>query len=138
MATAPLPLPYSPPDQRASRLAAAAVALGLFIIVCIAREVFNDGDTGWHLATGRLILDSRAIPTVNGRADVYGDDFMRADSRINGGDIAALNREAEKWGITWTIFSPQTPIVARLDADPGWKRLHTDRWAVVHVRKPPG
>ena len=64
-AASPLPLPFSRADQAAGRLAAAAVALGVFILLSFARDIFNDGDTGWHLATGRLILESRAVPAID-------------------------------------------------------------------------
>lgn len=85
---------------------------------------------------GSLILAGIA-PYIDGRADLYGDGFMRSYRRIHDGDLAALHQAASRWGVTWTIFSPQTPIVARLDADPGWERRYADRWAVIHVRKQP-
>ncbi len=119
------------PDRRPESTLHPATAIAALPADLRRQPVLNEYGMG-----GSLIL-AGIKPYIDGRADVYGDDFMRADSRINRGDIAALNREAEKWGITWTIFSPQTPIVARLDADPGWQRRYADRWAVVHVRKPP-
>jgi hypothetical protein len=93
------------------------------------QPVINEyGYGGWLIFAG-------IAPYIDGRADMYGDDFMRSYRRISDGDIAALNRAAAKYGARWTIFKPTTPIVARLDADPGWQRQYSDRWAVVHVRK---
>jgi hypothetical protein len=86
---------------------------------------------------GSLILAGIA-PFIDGRADLYGDDFLNAHSRIARGDAAAFDRAVARWGISWTIFRPDTPIVARLDADPAWRRSYADQWAVVHVRRPPG
>ena len=33
-----------------------------------------------------------------------------------------------------TLLSPGTPALASLDQLPGWRRVHTDAVAVVHVR----
>lgn len=42
----------------------AAVALVLaFALAAFAPQIFNDGDTWWHLAAGRWILTHRAVPT---------------------------------------------------------------------------
>jgi len=40
----------------------------------------------------------------------------------------------ERYGIAWTIFSPDARIVAILDRTPGWRRLHSDATAVVQAR----
>jgi len=82
-------------------------------------------------------LIRRGIPAfIDGRADMYGDDFMEDYARIDGGDMAAFRRAAERYRIAWTIFAPEAPIAAALDHEPGWRRLSGDRRAVVHVRVP--
>ena len=37
--------------------------------------------------------------------------------------------------VSWTILSPDKPLVALLDRTPGWRRLYADNTAVVHVRE---
>jgi hypothetical protein len=83
---------------------------------------------------GPLIL-SGIRPYIDGRADLYGDAFMLGHHRIIGGDTAAFDAAVRKWGINWTILSPEERLVSLLDRDAGWHRIHADRWAVVHRRK---
>jgi hypothetical protein len=78
----------------------------------------------------------RGIPVfVDGRADVYGDDFLKTYVEAlrlrKPGDFEAL---LERHKIGWTLLSPGAPAVALLDLLPGWRRLYADETAVVHVR----
>jgi hypothetical protein len=74
-------------------------------------------------------------PYIDGRADMYGDDFKFEHQRIVDGDAQAFARAVRQWGIGWTILAPDEELVASLDKATGWKRLYGDRWAVVHVRQ---
>ena len=51
-----------------------------------------------------------------------------------GGDPAAVETTLKRYDIDWTIFAPDSRIVATLDREPGWRRLYADATAVVHVR----
>jgi hypothetical protein len=84
---------------------------------------------------GPLILH-RVRPYIDGRADLYGDAFLRGHQTIVDGDMAAFDRAINKWGIRWTILSPGEGLVPLLDRKSGWRRLYADRWAVVHVGPP--
>jgi len=88
--------------------------------------VFNSYSFG-----GPLIL-SRIRPFIDGRADMYGDDFMFEWERIHDGHAAAFERAERRWGIGWTILEPDAPLTALLDNRGGWRRIYADRWAVVH------
>jgi hypothetical protein len=46
-----------------SALIAAVALLLAFAVAAFAPQIFNDGDTWWHLAAGRWILTHRAVPT---------------------------------------------------------------------------
>lgn len=95
--------------------------------------VFNDYNFG-----GSLIL-AGVRPFIDGRADMYGDAFVRDFDAAANGDDAAFAAAVRRWGIRWTILMPRSPLVARLDAAPGWRRVHADRWAVIHTTDaPPG
>jgi hypothetical protein len=74
-------------------------------------------------------------PFIDGRADMYGDDFFRRDIAVMRGDDAAFDRAVAQYGIAWTILSPREALVRKMDAKPGWRRLYADHWAVVHVRE---
>jgi len=41
------------------------LVIAIFAGLCFAPQLFNDGDTSWHLATGQWILGHRAIPQVD-------------------------------------------------------------------------
>lgn len=88
--------------------------------------VFNDYNFG-----GYLIFVGIA-PFVDGRADMYGDDFLRRFT-----DNRELAHVLAQYAITWTLLRPQDPHVIVLDHLRGWHRLYTDDNAVVHVRERP-
>ncbi len=85
---------------------------------------------------GPLILDG-IRPFIDGRADLYGDAHMFEHQRIISGDRQAFERALQQWGIGWTILPPDSRLAARLDREPGWRRIHADRWAVIHVADVP-
>lgn len=92
-------------------------------------------DYGWG---GYLILVG-IPPFIDGRADVYGNAFIReyveaVELKTSGGLETLLARH----GVAWTLLAPDRPAAALLDRLPGWRRLYADATAVVHVRKPPG
>jgi hypothetical protein len=74
-------------------------------------------------------------PYIDGRADMYGDDFKFEHQRIVDGDPQAFAGAARRWDIRWTILTPDEDLVGLLDGTPGWRRIYADRWAVVHVRQ---
>ena len=84
---------------------------------------------------GPLIL-AGIRPYIDGRADMYGDAFLIEHQAMVNGDLAAFRRAVARWDIGWTILEPEAPLTARLDGEPGWRRIHADRWAVIHVRDP--
>ena len=47
---------------------------------------------------------------------------------------AAVESTLKRYDVAWTIFAPDSRIVAILDHEPGWRRLYADATAVVHVR----
>jgi hypothetical protein len=119
-----LALPEARRDSASNPLAAiAAVPASLRGV-----PVFNSYSFG-----GPLILN-RIRPFIDGRADMYGDDFMFEWERIHEGDTAAFERATRRWGIGWTILEPGAPLVGLLDQRPGWRRIYADKWAVVHQR----
>ncbi|MGE5493131.1 MAG: hypothetical protein ACM31P_17790 [Actinomycetota bacterium] len=84
---------------------------------------------------GGYLIYAGVPPAIDGRADMYGDAFVEDY-------IKAINLDAperffkllDKYDIGWTLFSPDTPAVVLLDYLPGWRRIHADKTAVVHIR----
>jgi hypothetical protein len=87
--------------------------------------VFNDFNFGSFLIFS-------GIPTfVDGRADMYGDRFLRRYASPD-----ALPGILAQYRIGWTLLGVHNPDVALLDHLPGWRRLYADDVAVVHVQDP--
>ena len=94
----------------------------------IARQpVFNE------YAFGGYLIFKGVRPYIDGRADMYGDDFVKEYLAVLVGRQPDVDREFKRWGVRWTILSPRGALVAWLDRSPHWRRLYADRWAVVHV-----
>jgi hypothetical protein len=84
---------------------------------------------------GYLIFSG--IPTfIDGRADLFGDRFLRRYVNaltLNGAD-GGLRELIREHDIQWTLLPSGLPAVNLLDQLPGWQRLHSDPVAVVHIR----
>jgi len=85
--------------------------------------VYNDVNFGGYLVFAGV------PPFVDGRADLYGDAFLRRNAAL--GEFAAL---ANAYRFTWAMVGPRNPHVALLDVLPDWKRVYADDQAIVYVR----
>jgi hypothetical protein len=94
-----------------------------------SQPVLNSYDFG-----GALILHGIA-PFIDGRADMYGDDFTADAHAIERGDARRFNEAVKRWNIRWTILHPSGRLVPVLDRDPNWRRAYADKYAVIHVRR---
>jgi len=90
--------------------------------------VFNELSMGGYLIfTGHRIF-------VDGRADVYGAEFLANYDKIINEDRDAMETTFAKYNIAWTILPPSNGAVAVLDQMPSWCRYYADDMAVVHVK----
>jgi hypothetical protein len=89
----------------------------------VAGPVFNDYEFGGYL------IFSGIAPFVDGRADMYGDDFLRRYA-----DVAAMPDILDQYHVAWTLLERHDPRAALLDRLPGWQRIYDDDIAVVHRR----
>ncbi|MEI8394469.1 MAG: hypothetical protein WCF85_07020 [Rhodospirillaceae bacterium] len=104
----------------------AAQALGL------SGPVFNA-----HPFGGYLIFNGVA-PFIDGRLDMYGDAFWSRHLRAYTGDRQALLSILHDYRIRWTMLESGSPAVGVLDHLPGWQRVYTDGFAVIHRYSSPG
>jgi hypothetical protein len=98
----------------------------------VTGPVMNDYGFG-----GYLIFEG-IPPFIDGRADMYGDDFLkRFDEAMRGitGDLPGM---LDQYKIGWTMFAAKSPAATLMDYQRGWRRLYADDTAVVHVRVMPG
>lgn len=108
-----------------------AAALAAVRAAAVPGAVFNEyGFGGWLITEG--------VPTyVDGRTELFGRARVAtylAAAMLT--DAAALDRILADPRIGWTLLPPGLPAVAVIDRTPGWRRLHSDDRAIVHVRTP--
>jgi hypothetical protein len=97
-----------------------------------SKRLFNDYDFGGYL------IFAGVAPFIDGRTDLYGGAFTARHHRaVTLADLPDFIALLDEYEIAATLLSPQTPAAALLDRLPGWRRLHADDVAVVHVRLPP-
>jgi len=98
----------------------------------ILREpVFNSYDFGGYL------IFKNIKPFIDGRVDMYGDDFFADYMVALMPNRVAFERLVEKYGIRWAILSANSTTLDMVDALPQWRRLYADGVAVVYVRDGP-
>ena len=116
------------PVTRADQALTPVTALDHVPAALRAKPVLNDYSMG-----GWLIF-SGVKPYIDGRADMYGDEFLKQYLYVASGAPGPVETAFKRYNIAWTILQPGAALVARLDATPGWRRLYADKYAVVHVR----
>ena len=97
-----------------------------------------------HLTGGRVfnqygmgdyLIFSGIAPFIDGRAELYGDDFVKQDQQAVWGVTDELPKLLDKYHITWTIFAAKGSTAAVLmEHLPGWRRVYADDTAVVYAR----
>ena len=118
-------IPTQPPEDSANpRSLIAAIPPQLR-----GEPVFNEYSFG-----GPLIL-AGIRPYIDGRSELYGDDFLTDYVAIVGGDGARFDRAVEQYGIRWTVLPPDNgKLIAQLDSSGRWRRIYADKVGVIHVR----
>lgn len=83
---------------------------------------------------GPLIL-AGIRPYIDGRADMYGDEFFADYVKITDGDFARFNGAVQRYGIRWTILPyGNAALIRELDSSPSWRRICADKVGVIHIR----
>jgi hypothetical protein len=116
------------PIERVDGPAAPISALAALPAELKAKPVLNDYRFGGYL------IWSHVRPFIDARAELYGDAMLSLYGKLSAGDTATVEGELKRHDVAWTIFPPESPVVAILDREPGWRRVYADGTAVVHVR----
>jgi hypothetical protein len=90
--------------------------------------VYNEYSQGGPL----VMLGIR--PYIDGRADMYGDDFTFRSRAINRGDIVKFREDVARYGIRWAVVEFDDLIKPKLEREPGWRKFAEDKHATVFVR----
>lgn len=94
--------------------------------------MFNDYSFG-----GPLIL-AGIKPYIDGRAEIYGDEFVTDYVNITDGDMSAFNRAVGRYGIRWVMLSKTDKrLIDALESSGGWRRIYSDSVGVIDVRVDP-
>ena len=94
-----------------------------------SEPVFNGYGFG-----GSLIL-AGIRPYIDGRAEIYGDAFVKDYFAMTRGDMIAFNRTVAKYGIRWIILSHDDgPLIKAVESSGAWHRIQSDRVGVLEVR----
>jgi hypothetical protein len=117
------------PIERTDGAAAPISALSAVPPELRGRPVLND------YAFGGYLIFEHVRPFIDARVELYGDGMLSLYDKLQRGDRDAVETTLKRYHIAWTIFAPGSRIVATLDREPGWRRLHSDAEAVVHVRE---
>lgn len=102
--------------------------------VAAAQQMQLRGPVFNSYAFGGFLIFRGIAPFIDGRAEVYGDDFLTQFSAASSGNERVLGDILERYPITWTLLSPSDGATRVLDSLPGWRRVYADDWAVIHVR----
>lgn len=118
-----LMVPTSRGDDRVTPM----TALAHVPLTLRAQPVLNAYDFG-----GYLIFSGVKV-FVDGRTDMYGDEFLGRYDLMMQPDRAAFVEGLARWHIAWTLLPPG-PAAAMMDTLPGWHRGYGDAFAVVHIK----
>jgi hypothetical protein len=93
-----------------------------------ATRVFNSYALG-----GYMIY--KGVPVfIDGRADMYGDDFTASYLKIaRSTDPAVVGAALKKWNVGWVILEPDTGAIKALEKMPDWKKIWSDKQATVFL-----
>jgi hypothetical protein len=81
-------------------------------------------------------LSFEGIPTfIDSRAELFGNEFLARAAAATFGEGDALPELLDRYAVTWTLLEPSSLAVRLLDNLPGWERVYSDAYAVVHRRK---
>ena len=84
---------------------------------------------------GGILIMQGGPPIIDGRADMYGYAFMKEHDAVMAGDKAVLQAWSTEFDLRWACLQPTERLVNVLDSDPQWKRLYTDRYAIVYAKE---
>jgi hypothetical protein len=118
------------PIERTDGAAAPISALSAVPPELRGKPVLND------YAFGGYLIFERVRPFIDARVELYGDPMLSLYDRLQKGDRDAVEDTLKRYDIAWTILAPDSRIVAILDREPGWRRIHADAVAVVQARDP--
>ncbi len=122
-----LPILVRPPDRSGDAVTPQA-ALAVARRMKLVGPVFNSE------AFGGYLIFSGVPVFIDGRIELYGNDFLAAYLAAERGDATVLGHLVDRYRPTWALLQAQSPLVAAFDRLPNWHRVYADDQAVIDVR----
>jgi len=120
---------YSPPTQK--QVGVPLNAVSYLKQNGITGNTFTDPNI-WG---GYLIWETPSNPVyIDGRIDMYGDEFMREYLGIIHG-VTRWQEPFDKYSVQVAIVSPTSQLRLQLEQSPQWQQLYRDEMAVVFTRQ---
>lgn len=149
--------PRSAPNRAAARRFA-LIGAGAFALLAVLRLVQPlappDSPTNPNAALASLPPHWRDLPMLNsysfggplilkgfrpfidGRTEVYGEEFVVNYQKLLDGNQAAFDAAQRRWNFRWALISREDKNLMRLIERSGqWRRVRADRYAVTYVRR---
>ena len=84
---------------------------------------------------GGYLIFRNVRPFIDGRADMYGDEFLATYTTALMPDRAVFESTVQQYGIRWALLGAHSPALPMIDTLPHWRRLYADKVAAVYVRE---
>ena len=124
-ATLRLQIPVVIPDDEQTPISALASVPDNVL----QQPVFNDYEFGGYL------IFKGVRPFIDGRADMYGNEFMREYIGLQELDNAAIAETLDKYQIVWAIVHTDNRRGRIFNRVPGWRLHYQDNFASVFIRE---
>lgn len=122
--------PFHPPEE-----ATAQGAIDFAKGAGLTGPVFN------AYGFGATLIFNGLAPFIDGRADVYGDEFIKAFADATWlttkNSPTPLFELLDQYGIEWTLFPATAEPLAGLSMSKDWNRVYEDDYAVIFRRVSP-
>ena len=119
-------MPIIRADDRASPIIAFQhVPAGL-----LAGHGFNSYQFGGYL------IFNHVQPFIDGRADMFGDEFLANYLKASTNDRAAFQSLVAQYDLRWALLATDSSEQALVSSLPHWRIIHSDATATVMVRDP--
>ena len=94
-------------------------------------EMFNSYNWGGYLIW-RLYPEGRVF--IDGRADLYGDEFIEEYLRVAYA-LAGWEETLARFGVGHAVIEASSPLAGVLALHPAWREVYRDEMAAVFVRE---
>lgn len=86
-------------------------------------------------AFGGYLIFNEIPPFIDGRAELYGSEFLAQYIKISSGDMNSIQKVLQRYRIGWVIAAPGSALAQRFEQMPDWQRQYADRVAIVFIRR---